>query len=76
VANSPCRDRLRGSKLLVVITDNGYIHKGDRVQVLGIGSGRVIAVINGALYRVRYDRPDPLGNPSGDHLIDVLRRTR
>jgi len=44
--------------------------------VLGIGSGRVIAVINGALYRVRYDRPDPLGNPSGDHLIDVLRRTR
>lgn len=47
---------------------------GDRVRVVGGGTGRVVAVINGWLYRVRHDKPDALGRTRGDYLADVLRR--
>jgi hypothetical protein len=49
------------------------LRKGDRVQISGNGTGRVIAVLNGSLYRVAYDRPDAFGKTRGDYLADVLR---
>jgi hypothetical protein len=49
------------------------IKQGERVQVEGVGTGRVVAVVNGWLYRVRYDHPDAFGNTSGDYLAHVLR---
>lgn len=50
------------------------IKRGDRVRVEGVGTGRVVAVLNGWLYRVRYDKPDPFGKQTGDYLAHVLRR--
>jgi hypothetical protein len=49
------------------------IKRGERVLIEGVGTGRVVAVLNGWLYRVRYDKPDALGNTSGDYLAHVLR---
>jgi hypothetical protein len=39
-------------------------------------TGRVIALLDCGLVRVRYDAADPLGNLSGDYLAHVLRRHR
>ena len=50
--------------------------KGDRVRIGNGATGRVIAVVNDSLYRVRYDRADPLGKTSGDYLAHVLRPHR
>jgi hypothetical protein len=50
------------------------IKAGDRVRISEGGTtGRVVAIINGALYRVRYDQADLLGNVSGDYLAHVLQ---
>lgn len=51
------------------------LRKGDRVHVVGGPSGRVIAVINSCLYRVRHDQPDLLGCRVGDYLPEALRRS-
>jgi hypothetical protein len=47
---------------------------GDRVRIGEAGTGRVIAIVNGWLYRVRHDEPDLFGNTTGDYLSHVLRR--
>jgi hypothetical protein len=52
------------------------LRKGDRVQVAGGPTGRVIAVINSSLYRVRHDSPDLLGRRVADYLPEVLRSAR
>ena len=54
----------------------GTFKKGDRVQVSGGATGRVIAVMQGALYRVAYDTPDAFGNRQGDYLADAMRLRR
>ena len=54
----------------------GTLKIGDRVQVGRGATGRVIAVVNGAVYRVRYDHADPLGKERGDYLARVLRPHR
>ena len=49
---------------------------GQRVQVSGGPRGRVVAVVNGGLYRVKLDRPDQFGNHSGHYLAEALRAVR
>ena len=49
---------------------------GDRAQISDGATGRVIAVVNGSLYRVHYDEVDPLGNRTGNHLAHVLKRSK
>jgi preprotein translocase subunit YajC len=51
----------------------GIIRKGDRVRVGTGATGRVVAVINGTVYRVRLDQPDLLGNRTADYIADALR---
>lgn len=52
------------------------IKEGDRVRIGDGATGRVIAVLNGSLYRVRYDHPDPCGQAIGDYLVHALRPWR
>lgn len=54
----------------------GTIKEGDRVRINDGATGRVVAVVNGSLYRVHYDRADPLGKERGDYLAHVLRPYR
>ena len=49
---------------------------GDRAQISDGATGRVIAVVNGSLYRLHYDEVDPLGNRTGDQLAQVLERSK
>jgi hypothetical protein len=54
----------------------GTIKQGDRVRINDGATGRVITVVNGSVYRVRYDHADPLGKDRGDYLAHVLRPYR
>ena len=49
---------------------------GDRVQISDGATGRVIAVVNGSLYRLHDDELDPLGNRTGDQLAHLRKRAK
>ena len=54
----------------------GNFKQGDRVRIGEGATGRVVAILNGSLYRLRYDLPDPAGNAHGVYLGHVLRPHR
>ncbi len=49
---------------------------GERVRIGEGGTGRVVAIVKGSLYRIRYDHRDPAGNTHGAYLGHVLRPHR